>query len=95
MMAMSQDAGTGLHPAPRHATICPMGVRRCSACGEARLSLFVRTKDARAECASCGGEMVTERRLPGRDRRRGLPPDEQPDQRREEVDRRDAPAATP
>lgn len=38
--------------------------------------------------------MVTERRLPGRDRRRGAPAEEQPDQRREEVDRRDAPAST-
>lgn len=71
-----------------------MGVRRCSACGEARLSLFVRAKDAGTKCASCGGDMVTERRLPGRDRRRGTPAEEQPSQRREAVDRRDAPAST-
>lgn len=42
-----------------HATFCPT-------CGETRWQLSAITVERTNECALCGGELITERRLPGR-----------------------------
>lgn len=67
-----------------------VGATRCTQCGDLRRSLFTRATAA-TTCGVCGGELATERRLPGRDRRRETA-DETPE-RREELDRRDAPVS--
>jgi hypothetical protein len=57
-----------------------------------RWSFFARRAPSADTCTLCGGELITERRRPGRDRRRMKNRGDA--ERREQVDRRDAPVTS-
>jgi hypothetical protein len=69
--------------------MCYVGGTRCTECGDVRWSIFSARTDATAPCIVCGGEVVRERRYPGRDRRRSRAAARA--ERRVAVDRREAP----